>query len=238
MKIKDLPKIDRPQNEHPSAGHRKRLRERFLRAGLDGFGDYEIVELLLTLGTPMRDCKQMAKEAIKEFGGLRGVLDASYEELQKIKGLGPHNIFGLKFFQALSKRYSKEKLPRKITFDSPQAVISFLQEKIGQEPKEHFLILSLNTRNNLIRHDEISIGTLNASIVHPREVFKTAIQALAANIIVAHNHPSGDSEPSREDIEITVALKEAGKIIGIEVLDHIIVAREKTFSFKNNDLIV
>src|SRR3989338_10035569 len=116
MNIKNLPKIERPVEKHKGAGHRGRLRKRFLQSGLYGFLDYEIVELLLTLGTPRKDCKQMAKEAIKEFGGLRGVLDASYEELQKIKGLGPHNIFGLKFFQALSKRYSKEKLPRKITF--------------------------------------------------------------------------------------------------------------------------
>src|SRR3989344_8056141 len=122
MKIKDLPKIDRPQNEHPSAGHRKRLRERFMEAGLDGFGDYEIVELLLTLGTPMKDCKGMAKELIKKFGGLRQVLDASVDELRQVKGIGPTNPFGLKLFQALAERYQREKILQKVTLDSPKAV--------------------------------------------------------------------------------------------------------------------
>ena len=128
MKIKDLPKIERPREKHVGAGHRKRLRERFLQGGLDGFLDYEIVELLLTLGTPRKDCKSVAKETTKKFGGLRGVLEATPEELRQIKGLGLHNIFGLKLFQDLSTRYAKEKLPKKIIFDSPQVVATFLQE--------------------------------------------------------------------------------------------------------------
>lgn len=237
MKIKDLPKVDRPREKHKGAGHRKRLRSRFLRSGLDGFLDYEIVELLLTLGTPRKDCKPIAKTAVQEFGGLRGVLEASPEELRQIKGLGPHNIFGLKLFQTLSERHAQEKLPKKIFLGSLGAVVSYLQEKIGKEKKEHFLILALDTRNNLIKISNISTGTLNSSLVHPREVFKEAIQAAAAQVIVAHNHPSGDLKPSDEDVEITKDLIDSGKILGIEVLDHIIITKDDFYSFKDKGLI-
>ena len=228
VKVKDLQKVK---------GHRKRLRERFLQGGIDGFLDYEIVELLLTLGTPRKDCKPVAKEAIKKFGGFRGVLEAAPEELRQIKGLGPHNIFGLKFFQALSTHYAKEKLPKKITFDSPQVVATFLQEKIGREKKEHFYILALDSRNNLVKMSNVSTGTLDASLVHSREVFKEAIQASAAQVIIAHNHPSGDPEPSEGDLVITNRLVEAGKILEIELVDHIIVTNNNFLSFKERKLL-
>lgn len=226
MKIKDL-----PRKKHTGAGHRKRLREKFLQGGLGGFLDYEIVELLLTLGTPQKDCKQMAKEAITKFGGLRGTLDASFAELEQVEGIGPSNAFGIKLFQAISEKYAHEKIPKKIPLTSPQAVVNFLKEKIGREKKEHFVILSLDTRNNLIKINDISIGTLNASLVHPREVFGDAIKSNAASVIVAHNHPSGDPEPSEDDLTITKRLIAAGKIIGIEIIDHIIVTKTSHFSF-------
>lgn len=236
-KIQDLPKIQKSEEKHKGVGHRRRLRDRFLQSGLDGFLDYEIVELLLTLGTPRRDCKPIAKAAVQRFGGLKEVLESSPEELRQIKGLGLYNIFGLKLFQALSERYAKEKLPKKVLLDSPQAVVSYLQKKIGKEKKEHFLILALDSRSNLIRDYEISVGTLNESIVHPREVFKAATQALAAQVIVAHNHPSEDPEPSEEDLATTKQLTEAGLILGIEVVDHIIVTKNSYFSFKDGNLI-
>jgi len=234
-KIKDLPR--RARKGYISAGHRKRLRERFLQSGLGGFLDYEIVELLLTLGTPMKDCKQMAKEAIKMFGGLQGVLDASFDELQRIKGIGPSNAFGIKLFRAISERLAKEQIPEKITLDSSKAVADFLQKSIGFKKKEYFVMLSMDARNNLIKISNISVGSLNASIVHPREVFKEAIDSRAASIIIAHNHPSGDAEPSEDDLTITKRITEAGKIMGIEVLDHIIVTKNKIFSFKEKKLI-
>ena len=237
MKIKEFPKIDISKGKYKNAGHRKRLRDRFLQSGLDGFLDYEIVELLLTLGTPRKDCKQRAKEAVKEFGGLRNVLDASFVELQKIKGIGPSNAFGVKLFQAVSEQYAKEQVIEKITLDSPKAVANYLQKSIGREKKEYFVVLSLDSRNSLIKVSNISIGSLNSSIVHPREVFKEAIQSSAAQIIIAHNHPSGDSEPSKEDLNITKKLKEAGKIFGIEVADHLIVTKTGFISFKETKLI-
>lgn len=235
--IKELSKLKRSLiKEYKMAGHRKRLRNRFLRGGLVGFLDYEIVEILLTLGTPRKNCKQMAKQAIKKFGGLQGVLDASVEELQQIKGIGPHNVFGIKLFQAISERYAKDTIPAKILMDSPRNAADYLKKKIGRENKEHFVILYLNTRNDLIVNN-VSIGTLNASLVHPREVFKGAVHAHAAQVIVAHNHPSGNTEPSEDDLTLTKRLVEAGKILGIEVIDHIIVTNNAYLSFKEKKLI-
>lgn len=227
----------RKEEKHKGAGHRKRLRDKFLQAGLDGFLDYEIVELLLTLGTPRKDCKQMAKEAIRKFGGLRGVIDASFEELQQIRGIGPFNAFGIKLFQTISERYAKEKIPKKIPLTTSKIVAEYLKKKLGREKKEHFLLSLLDSKNCLIKTASISIGTLNSNLVHPREVFKEAIQVSAASVILAHNHPSGDAEPSEADLEMTKRLIEAGKIVGIDVLDHLIISKSKAFSFKEKKLI-
>ena len=218
-------------------GHRKRLRDRFLLSGLDGFLDYEIIELLLTLGTPRKDCKQVAKAAIKQFKGLRGVLDASLDDIQTIKGIGPSNAFGIKLFQSISERYALEKLPSKISLTSPQKVADYLREKIGREKKEHFVTLLLDSQNGLIRINDISIGTLNEALVHPREVFEPAVRLLAARIIVAHNHPSGDLEPSGEDLKLTQRLLSVGELTGIPVIDHFIVSSTGYISFKEKGLL-
>jgi len=223
--------------KHIGAGHRKRLRDRFLQSGLDGFLDYEIIELLLTLGTPMKDCKQMAKEAIRMFAGLRGVLDATLTDLQQVKGIGPSNAFGIKLFQAISEKYAEIKLPIKISLTSPQKVANYLQEKFGREKKEHFVILLLDSQNNLIRVQNISIGILNASLIHPREVFEPAIKNLAAGIILAHNHPSGDLKPSEEDLLITKKLVDSGNLLDIHVLDHIIISNTGYISLKEKNLL-
>ncbi len=234
MKIKDLPKNEQ---KHKGAGHRQRLRKRFLQSGFDGFLDYEIVELLLTLGTPMKDCKQMAKEAIREFKGLRGTFDASLEELQGIKGIGPSNAFGIKLFQAVAERLAREQISEKILFNSADKVANYLQQSIGRERKEHFVMLCLDSRNSLIKICNISTGSLNTGVVHPREVFKEAIQSSAAQIIVGHNHPSGNPDPSPEDVALTRRLEEAAKIFGIELLDHIVVTKNRFSSLKALNLI-
>ena len=179
----------------------------------------------------------MAKVAIKTFGGLRGVLDASVDDLQKIKGIGSSNAFGIKLFQAVSERLAKEHIPEKILFDSSNAVAKYLQKSIGREKKEHFVMLSLDARNRLTKISDISMGTLNASIVHPREVFREAIQSSAAQIIIAHNHPSGDPQASPEDVALTRRLTETARIMSIELIDHIIVTNNKFSSLKEQGLI-
>ena len=176
---------------HKGIGHRKRLRERFLNCGFDGFADYEVIELLLSLNTPRKDCKPMAKEAVKRFGNVVGVLDASIEELMQINGIGPSNAIGVKIFQNILKVYAKEKINLKKELSTPQMLFEFLKEKIGKEKQEYFIILFFDTKNNLIEKN-VSVGSLNASIVHPREVFNSASIRSASHVIVAHNHPSGD----------------------------------------------
>lgn len=217
-------------------GHRERLRNKFLQGGLDGFLDYEIIELLLTLGTPRRDCKQPAKEAVAKFKGLIGVLNATLEELQQVNGIGPSNAIGIKLFQELSKRFAKEKITPHILLNSPQLVFEYLREKIGREKKEHFTIICLDIRSNLLV-DEVSIGTLSASLVHPREVFKKAILNNASHVVIAHNHPSGNPSPSEEDILTTRRLVEAGEILGIAIIDHIIVTQNDFVSLKDQGVI-
>lgn len=215
-----------------NAGHRKRLREKFLEAGLYGFLDYEVVELLLTLGTPRKDCKQAAKDAIRKFKNLKGVLNADRVELATVKGIGLANSIGVILFKAILERYLKQGLTPKIILNSPKLVAEYLQARIGGKTEEHFVILYFDTRNKLIS-EEISVGTLNASLVHPREVFKKAIKENVAQIIIAHNHPSGDPKPSEEDISTTKRLIEAGKLVGISIIDHIIITSGEHFSFKD-----
>ena len=191
--------------------------------------------MLLTLGTPRKDCKQPAKEAIVKFNGLPGVLDSTVEELQQINGIGPSNSFGIKLFQAVSEIYAKEKIKPKILLESPKSIFEYFKERLGREKKEHFIILYLDTKNNLIE-SEVSVGTLNASLVHPREVFSKAILNSASRVIVLHNHPSGDSTPSDDDIATTRRLVEAGKILGISVADHIIIAKSNYSSLATQRL--
>lgn len=220
-----------------SMGHRKRLRDRFLTTGIDSLQDYEVVELLLTLATPRKDCKQIAKDIIHEYKNLTDVLNSNVEDMRTIKGVGPVNTFGIRLFQEIIKRYSKEKVKSKKMMNCPDLVYDYLRQLIGKEKKEHFVILYIDTHKNLLKSD-VSIGILNASIVHPREVFEKAILNHSSEIIVAHNHPSGDVTPSSEDIATTERLVNAGKLLGITVTDHMIICSNDYFSMREKGLIV
>lgn len=225
-----------PSQSKNNNGHRKRLRERFLQSGFEGFLDYEIIELLLTFGTPMRDCKQTGKDAIKRFKTLAGVINASSDELIQVKGIGETNSIFIRVVKELNKRLPREYIEQNILLDSPETIFNFLKEKIGSEKKEHFVIMFFDVKNKLII-DDVSIGILNASLVHPREVFKKAILNNASHVIIAHNHPSGDPNPSSEDINTTRRLIESGKILGISVVDHLIITENKFVSLKEINLI-
>lgn len=221
----------------PAAGHRKRLREKFLKAGLAGFLDYEIVELLLTLGSPRKDCKQPAKDAIKRFKTLRGVLEAPLEELQEIKGIGPHNAFGIKLVQEVAREFLKEKILDKPVFKSSQEIFDYLYHSMRDLKKEVFKVIYLNSQNQIIDTADLFEGTVNSSAISPREVMESAIKHYAASLILAHNHPSGNPEPSRSDKELTRDLIYAASIMRIKVLDHIIIGNNKYFSFAGEGLI-
>jgi DNA repair protein RadC len=223
--------------ENSTEGHRKRLRERFIDAGLTGFQDYEIVELLLTLGSPRKDCKQPAKEAIKRFKTLRGVLEAAPAELQDIKGIGPHNAFGLKLVQEVAREFLKERIIDKPLYTSAEQVFEYLYHSMRGLKKEIFKVLLLNSQNQLIETTDLAEGTVNASFISPREVIESAIQNHAVSVIFAHNHPSGNTEPSANDKDLTRDLVFAAAIMHIKVLDHLIIGNNKYFSFAGNGLI-
>ncbi len=219
------------------AGHRLRLRERFLKTGLAGFHDYEVVELLLTLGTPRSDCKGQAKEALKKFKSLKGVLEASPERLEEIKGLGPKNIFGLGLVREMAALYLKEKAKEKPLTASPRAVVDYLRQSMAGLRKEIFQVLYLNNANRVIEAETLFAGTVDQAAIHPREVVKSALKRNASRLIFAHNHTAGTLKPSREDIEITTRLKDACATLGIEVLDHLIIGEGGYFSLREHNLI-
>ena len=218
-------------------GHRKRLREKFLKSGLSGFHDYEIVELLLTLGSPRKDCKQQAKEAIKRFKTLRGVLAASPEELQQIDGIGPHSAFGIKLMQEVANEFLKEKIIQKPFYKSPQEIFDYLYHAMRDLKKEVFKVIYLNSQSQIVETADLFEGTVNSSSVSPREVIEGAIKNNAVSLIFVHNHPSGNPEPSTSDRELTRELVYAGKVTRIKVLDHIIIGDNRYFSFADDGLI-
>lgn len=220
-----------------SWGHRQRLREKFMQAGLAGFHDYEVVELLLTLGTPRKDCKTAAKMAIEKFGSLRGVLEASPEDLGKIEGIGPNNIFGLKLARDLTRHYLSERIEAKEFLKSSQEVVDYLKVNLRDRVREVFMVVYLNGRNQIISFEELFEGTLNTSAVYPREVVQRTLSNHAAAVVFVHNHPSGNTQPSQEDLQITQKLQTAMNAIDVVVHDHIIIAGETHFSFADHGLL-
>lgn len=218
-------------------GHRRRLREKFLRGGLNAFLDYEIVELLLTLGTPRRDCKEQAKRALREFKSLRGVLEADPHDLSRIQGIGAHNVFGIRLVQEVSRRFLKERMLSKPFARSSQEVFDYLYHSLRDLKKEHFKVLFLDPKNQIIEEKTLFEGTVDSSAVYPREIMKDALRTNATSLVFVHNHPSGDPEPSLCDREITKDLVFAARVMQLKVLDHIVIGNDCYFSFADRGLI-
>ena len=222
--IHDLPKEERP-------------RERLLNLGEEALSSQELLQVILGRGVAGESVALVAQKIISQFGSLENLAQASIIELSQIKGIGPAKAAQIKAVFEIGRRANrpvKESSNKEII--SPQAVCSLINSKIKDYNKEHFYLISLNARNHSV--GQVSVGTINANLVHPREVFGEAIKAKAVSVIFAHNHPSGNTEPSEDDIVITKRLIEAGKIMGIEVLDHVIVAKNQNpYSFKENKLI-
>jgi len=222
--IHDLPLGERP-------------RERLLKLGSEALSAQEILAVILGRGTKGESVMMTSQKLLSRFGNLKGVANASVEELIQTTGIGPAKATQIKAALELSRRLEADasEKPRRI-LKSPEDVAAEVRSQLKGKKKEHFLVLCLDTRNRLINRKLVSVGSLDTSIVHPRKVFNEAVSSCAASVIFAHNHPSGDPEPSKEDVELTKRLAKAGEVMGIDVLDHIIVCDKGFVSLKARNL--
>jgi len=221
MKIKDLPKVERP-------------REKLIAKGAENLKDSELLAILLRTGRAGKNVIEIASQILSKYSKKR-LLQMTYEDLLKISGIDSAKATTLLAAFELSKRameVNDTNLPTIMDAKDAMAQLTDLREV----KREHFVALYLNARNQLVHKETISMGTLNANLVHPREVFEPALKYSAANIMVAHNHPSGDLEPSSADLELTKRLMESGKIMGIGIADHIIVTKNNYLSFREKRL--
>ncbi len=213
-----------------------RPRERLLAGGPSVLSDAELLGLLFGIGSQEKTAVELAGEVISGAGGLHNLFDASVHELKQVKGIGEAKACILLAALELARRLSVARNPGRPVISSPADVDGLLRGRIANLDREHFVVVLLNTKNEVIEAPTVSVGTLSSSLVHPREVFKPAIRASAASVVLAHNHPSGRVEPSREDREVTGRMVEAGEVVGIEVLDHVIVG-EGYFSMKEHGML-
>ena len=213
-----------------------RPRERLLAAGPSALSDGELLGLLFGIGSQEKTAVELAGEVIGEAGGLHGLYEVSVYELVKVKGIGEAKACIILAAVELGRRIGQVRNPGRPVISSPADVDRLLRGRIANLDRENFVFVLLNTKNEVIETSAVSVGTLSASLVHPREVFKPAVRASAASVILAHNHPSGKVEPSKEDREVTRRLGEAAEILGIEVLDHVIVG-DGYFSLKEHGML-
>jgi DNA repair protein RadC len=225
------------EKPHKGAGHRKRLRDKFLKSGLAGFHDYEVIELLLTLATPRKDCKAAAKAAIKRFKSFQGVLEASPQELCQVDGIGPKNLVGVKLIKSVSDRYLVKKLVQKDPLSNSKELFEYLYHSMRDKRRECFKAIFLDAKNKVLATETLFEGTLTASSVYPREVVLASLHHNAAALIIAHNHPSGDPEPSEDDISLTRQLVFACRVMGITVHEHLVIGDNRYFSFADQGYI-
>lgn len=220
-------------------GHRERLRKRFLNDGGKSMPDYELLELLLMVAIPRRDVKPVAKELIKKFGNFAGVINAPVENLVSIDGIKENSATVLKIVKEAALRMSWQVLQdeKEIVISGFDAMVDYCRSAMAYQEVEEFRILFLNSKFKLIGEEVQQRGTVDQVAVHPREVIKSAMVKGATAIILAHNHPSGSTNPSKADIDITKKIKEAAEAVDIQLIDHIIISKTNYFSFKDLGLI-
>jgi DNA repair protein RadC len=222
--IHDLPAEERP-------------RERLKKFGSQALSSPELLALVIGRGIAGKSALVIAHELLKRFKSVKRISEATVEELSGIDGIGLAKAAQLRACFELGRRQDLEDEPSRYELTNPQSVVKAVRASIQDKAKEHFKLVLLNVRNTILDISTISIGTVNASLVHPREVFKKAIAHGASSVVLAHNHPSGNPEPSEDDVRLTQRLVEAGRLLGIEVLDHIVVTTKDFVSFKERGLL-
>lgn len=219
------------------SGHRSRLRQRFLKSGAGALADYELLEMILYAASPRMDTKPLAKKLLAQFGDFARVAHATPDELARIDGMGDAAIASIKAIHAAAERMLKAEASQGKVIQSWTALVDYCRVSMGHKKVEEFRVLFLNHKNVLISDEVQQSGTVNHAPVYPREVVKRALDLGASSIILAHNHPSGDPTPSRDDIEITRQISVAAASLGINMHDHLIVAGNRHYSFKSNGLL-
>ncbi|NWF52497.1 MAG: DNA repair protein RadC [Nitrospirae bacterium] len=218
-------------------GHRQRIKEKYEKSGIDGWLDYEVLELALSYAIPRKDTKPIARELLSRFKTINGVLDSDIKDLQAIKGISRHTALFVKLLKDMAILYKENEVHKKDLLSSPQAVYDYLKVSLRGAVDEEFKMLFLDSRNQLIAVETLKIGTVNRSVVYPRKVVERALYNHAVGVIIAHNHPAGSLQPSQDDLKITHVLKEALKTVDIALLDHIIIGNNDYYSFRNNGAI-
>jgi len=232
----DKAPISKDKSLNSSAGHRARLKQRFLKAGSDGLADYELLELLLFLGIPRRDVKPLAKSLISQHGSLGAVLARTPAQLQA-DGLGESAAVALCSVSAAAKAMLREEVMDRPVISNWQALLDYLRSVLAHVEKEHFRVLYLDRKNRLIADEAQSEGTVDHTPVYPRELAKRALDLAASAVILVHNHPSGDPKPSKADIQLTRSLRDGLKALNITVHDHLIISKSGHSSFKTLGLL-
>ena len=218
-------------------GHRGRLKDRFERAGIAGLQDYEVLELLLFYALPRKDAKPLAKDLMRRFGSLKGVLDAGHEALEGVPGIGRHAALLFRLVRDLGSLYLQKRAEEKEQISSTKELIDYCLSSMGGLKDEHFAVIYLNARNKIIKVETIQEGIVNQAVVYPRKVLEKALTHKASAIILVHNHPSGHVRPSDADIRLTRVLQDAARVMDIVLHDHLIVGENRFFSFREEGIL-
>ena len=222
--IKEIPSEERP-------------RERFLKYSIETIQTHELIAIILRTGSKDESVLELSKRVLYQYSDIKQLSNTTTTELTKIKGIGKVKAIELLAAFELGRRASNEYLSENTKLQSPESIYLYLKDQFEMKTQEHFIALYLNTKAELIKKQVLFVGSLNSSLVHPREIFKHAVVNSAASIVIVHNHPSGDPTPSKNDIDVTKIIHQNSLMMDIKLIDHIIIGRNKYFSFKEKNLI-
>ena len=218
-------------------GHRQRIKDKYQKSGIDGWLDYEVLELVLSYTIARKDTKPIAKELIARFKTINGVLDADRKELKNIQGISEHTALFFSLLKNVAILYLENELHNKNLLSSPEMVFDYLKASLKGSTDEEFKTLFLNNRNQLISIETLQTGTVNRSVVYPRKIVERSLYHHAVGVIISHNHPAGTLKPSKDDCAVTKVIRDALKTVEISLLDHIIISYNDYFSFKSKGLL-